>query len=300
MKRKTAIGIGVAAAAAFAGVALSGRSGGGSASPFTGLFDGLDEPPQPEPGSGYPGTGPQGKGVFLRSYKHAKTPDHFVSRLREMGMGFVFLPITWQKANGNHNWYTKREAEFVPALQAAGIEIWVWGWPEPGFVTDFVEAMQDAADRTGAVGIVVNAEKPFYGEPDAARFLAQGLASDRWALSSYGGGPRNHPGFPWEAFLDAGPVIGMPQLYANPDKYGEDFYRRGVDDWTQAGYSAISPTLGASNARGPDVMEQIAYLTAKTGVRGLSWWDFYWLELSSKRRQAVANVRVPLGGPAVA
>lgn len=249
------------------------------------------------PGAPAPGLlGPKGKGVFLRAYSHAETPEKLVALLKKMGMTFVFLPITWQRPGGNHRDYTKGEAAYVEALKKAGIEIWVWGWPEPAYAQDFVDVMMAAKDRTGARGIVVNAEKPFYGEDDAARYLASALRTETWALSSYGGGPRNHPGFPWEQFLDFGPVIGMPQLYATPGKFGEGYYQRGVDDWAQVGYSDITPTLSATDNHTPQQMAREAYLTGLTGVQGVSYWDYYWAELSDKRQKAIAGVKIPLPG----
>lgn len=244
-------------------------------------------------GPGEPGAaGPKGKGVFLRAYSHADSPEAMVALLKSMGMRFVFLPVTWQKANGKHRNFTDGQEKFAAALQKAGIERWVWGWPEPAYAQQFVDDMMAAKDAVGARGIVVDAEGPMYNEDDAARYIASALRTETWALSSYGGGPRNHPGFPWEAFLDFGPVIGMPQLYALPSKFGEGYYARGVEDWAQIGYSDITPTLSATDRHSPESMLREAWLTQQTGVGGLSYWDYYWLELSAARRGAVASIKV--------
>jgi len=261
-------------AAALAVLSL-GRRGGGKIGPG-------------EPGA----TGPKGKGVFLRTYNHADSPEAMVSLLKSMGMRFIFLPVVWQKSDGKHRNFTKDQERFAAALKKANIERWVWGWPEPAYAQEFVDAMMAAKDATGARGIVVDAEGPFYGEDDAARYVASALRTELWALSSYGGGPRNHPGFPWEAFLDFGPVIGMPQLYATPGKYGEKYYARGVEDWAQIGYSDITPTLSGTDKHSPESMAREAWLTAQTGVGGISYWDYLWLSYSPARRAAVAAVSV--------
>jgi len=278
MSRRTDILLPVAVGAAALALLAVSRGGEGAAGP----------------GAPSPLRGPRGKGVFLRSYTHAETPEKLVGLLEAMGMDFIFLPVIWQQPGGNHTRYDAREAEFLPALKAAGIEIWVWGWPEPAYAQDFVDVMVEAKDRTGARGIVVNAEAPFYGEDDAARFLASSLRNETWALSSYGGGPRNHPGFPWEQFLDFGPVIGMPQLYATPERFGDGYYQRSVDDWADVGYTAITPTLSGTNRHTTNQMAREAYLTGLTGAQGASYWDYYWLELSKTRQAAVADVRFPL------
>ena len=236
--------------------------------------------------------GPRGKGLFVRSTAHAGTPAALISFCQDLGVSWVMLPVVWQYVTKSDVRYDADVDAYASALKKAGIRVWVWGWPEPAKVAAFADLMLETRARIGADGIVVNAEKPFYGEPAAASELASRLAGVSWGLSSYGA-PYFHKSFPWAEFAST-TSLGMPQIYDTQHTLGADYPQKSVDAWRALGFSQIAPTWGASSAHTPAQMLDIAARTLdQGGIMAASWWDFYHLKQSAGRRDAVRSVQVP-------
>jgi len=235
---------------------------------------------------------PYGKGIFVRATSHAGTPDALVAFCADLGLSWVMLPVVWQYTSKSDVRYDGDIDQYAAALRKAGIRVWVWGWPEPKKVDAFASLMLETKSRIGADGIVVNAEKPFYGEPAAAAQLAARLKGTLWGLSSYGA-PYFHKSFPWAEFSST-TNLGMPQIYDTKHNLGADYPVNAVKAWKDAGFSEIAPTWGASSAHSPAQMLDIAGRTLAAGdILAASWWDFYHLRNSSGRRGAVRTIDVP-------
>lgn len=235
---------------------------------------------------------PFGKGVFVRSTGHAGSPEALVSWCQDLSISWVMLPVVWQYTSKSDVRYDGDIDAYASALRKAGIRVWVWGWPEPAKLNAFADLMLETRARVGADGIVVNAEKPFYGEPAAATALAQRLKGVTWALSSYGA-PYFHSSFPWAEFSST-TSLGMPQIYDTKHNLGSDYPEKSVKAWRAAGFSRVAPTWGASSAHTPAQMLDIASRTLdQGGIVAASWWDFYHLKQSAGRRDAVRQIRVP-------
>lgn len=242
-------------------------------------------------GMGGGGRAPRGKGLFLRSTGHAGSPDALIARCREMGVTWVMLPVIWQKTTAADIRYDGKIDQYAAALKAAGITVWIWGWPEPSKHAAFSSLMLATRARIGAAGICINAEKPWFGHNAEAAELAAAMRGQNWALSSYGGA-YNFPSFPWAEFSSA--PIGMPQIYDTKHNLGDGYPAKSVKKWRELGFKTIAPTLGASSAHSPAQIVDIAERTiAVGGIGALSWWDFYHLNQSSGRRGAVAAVTIP-------
>lgn len=246
---------------------------------------------------------PCGKGVFVRSVRHGGDPDLFVKRMRWYGMQWVMLQAIWQDDQGGvvrNNPNTL--AEYAAKLEAAGIEVWLFGWPrpEPEKRRDFVETCRRAASATNAVGIVINPEKPWYRNKRqaAASFVSElrgAFPHLTLGMTSYGGGPPSHPPFPWEEFAELD--FGIPQIYDTKHRLGEDYPKRSVERWTKAGYICV-PAWGASSAHTADQMADIARRTPLPAAAAC-WWDLYWLLNGRKestpveRSEFVRNFKIP-------
>lgn len=243
-------------------------------------------------GAGSSGGGSMaGKGLFVRSTGHAGSPSTLVSDCQAMGIRWVMLPVIWQYEDKASKRYDGQIKAYADALKAAGIRVWVWGWGVPDKWQDFADTMKEAQDKIRAVGIVANLEKPWFNRPQEAHLLAQALSGRTWGLSSYGGGPKNIPSFPWQQLNSA--TYGMPQIYDTQHTLGPDYPARSVSTWRDAGYTRIAPTLGASSAHSKAQMIDIADRTvAVGGIGALSWWDYYHLKQSASRRSAVAEIQI--------
>lgn len=236
--------------------------------------------------------GPRGKGIFVRSTYHVSGPAELIAFCDDLGLSWVILPVVWQYTNKSNIRYDQQLEDFSSALRKAGIEVWVWGWPEPTKRDEFAELMIDARRRASARGIVVNAEETFYGEPQAALELARSLRGQTWALSSYGA-PWFHGPFPFSEFATT-TNLGMPQIYDTQHTLGDDYPSKSVAAWRDLGFSSVTPTWGASTYHTADQMRDIASRTlAVGGIQGASWWDLYHLLQSSSRRGAVRDIQVP-------
>lgn len=234
-----------------------------------------------------------GKGIFVQSVKKATfagTPESLVARANELGLDWVALLAIWQHQDRDRIY--EQVAAAAAACQAHGVDVWLWGWPERGEVRNhaFIDVMLERYHETSARGLVVNAEKPFYGKPkDAERFcslLGQLPVEIPVGFSSYGL-PDYHGAFPWSAFASACD-FGMPQIYDSDHNQGPMYPRRCMAAWTKRGFPQLVPTWGASNAHTADQMRTIIELTPKAPA--CCWWDLAWLRHSVKRAQVVREM----------
>lgn len=246
---------------------------------------------------------PRGKGVFIDNLvKEADTPDHLIERLKYLGIKWIAIeiawygsasdppdgkrsgpPNTWGPGGKTHNLEDGSLAAFTPALVAAGIQVWVWGFPSPDRIGAFVQNVKDAYSAAPQVsGVIIDPEKPFY-RPQYGTEL-EDLVSRLQDLgrpvgaTTYGA-PYYHTSFPYEAL--GGVDFGMPQLYSEIEGYPA----KADAAWRELGISPIIPLNGASSVHTPDgVAAQAAASVTKDGAIG--WWNYRHLLLASDSKRA--------------
>lgn len=301
------IGAGVLGAAA-AALTLASSSSSGEVSPPP--LPGPDGPPSnggvywpPASGSIAPAGAPQpplpaGKGMFVRHVKHGGDPELFAKRCAWMGLRWVMVQAIWQYPKSERPTFINKTSEYADygaALRAAGVTPWVFGWPRPEATQQFVDVCRNALDELGGGpgGIVINPETPWYrGQRDAAvRFvelLRSSFGSLPVGMTSYGGGPPNHPPFPWREF--AACDFGLPQIYDTSERLSDAYPRRAVDWWTKAGYRCVPVWAAYPKARVPSQMADIAARTPLP-MGAVCWWDLYWLLGAGGGKQRTEFVR---------
>lgn len=239
---------------------------------------------------------PAGKGVFIRSVRHCGTPDQCVAAARKMGLKWVAILLAWQFTDKRSTVYLNTDlVAAAKAFRRAGIKVWLWAWPVPGKAAELV-SLYDSA-RAGGVkprGFILDPEGPYYGKRHelAAHQDLELVESLRVPIgvTTYGGGPPMHPSFAWNVW--ARTDFGIPQIYDSKHRLGADYPRKSLESWRAAGWKTVIPAWGASNKHSaPDMVWHIEQTPPM--YRAACWWDLYWLMLSAKRRQVVADMRIP-------
>lgn len=287
------LGLGFAAASGLAAVgAASSSSASSSSSSLTVAPAGLPNA----------SLQPVGKGVYVRGVgaKHiGGSPDVAIARLRWLGCQWVALALVWQKSDGTTKRYFVGSTltKYAEALHNAGIQVWLWGWPDKARVAAFADECRAALDVPAVRGIIVNAEQPMYRAHAETEWLASELRSqcDRTmkalGLVSYGGGPAFHPAFPWQPWARACD-FGQPEIYDMNNSLGLAYPAQAVEGYLGAGFRHVVPLWGASNKHTP---EQMASIINRTPIvdAAAGWWDLYWLMLSKKRSAVVQGTTLP-------
>lgn len=241
---------------------------------------------------------PRGKGVFIRSVRHADSPAKLADLCAAMGLSWVCISLIIQLPNGRQRQYPMDDlAAACRELDARGIDVWLWAWPEPGRAQQIVDRYRLADEATGRCkihGLILDPEQPYYSgrmeaqsEIDVQKLRELGVPL---GCTSYGGGPPNHPSFPWKPWA-RGTDFGMPQIYDAHERLSSKYPARAVEYWQDAGWKTIVPVWAAYD-KTPEQMREMIARTPEV-YRGACWWDFYWLERSSKRRDVVAEFEIP-------
>ena len=226
---------------------------------------------------------PRGKGVFVRSLiNDTPTPASMVAVAEDLGLQWVALAGE-DRSNQVASIYRDRLPAYVAALQRAGVQVWLWGWPQSpddAEVDWFVQQLGGLAEQLDVAGVIVNAERPFYNvgrsKPDpvdvaAAERLVAGLQKygKPIGLTSYGSGPPWHPAFAWQGF--EGVDFGVPQIYDSKHRLPRDFPTVAVRNWQAAGFARNVPLLGASfNHTAEQMVDMLARVPVPDGALG--WW----------------------------
>lgn len=189
-------------------------------------------------------------------------------------------PIKWNLLGQATQYADDLIEPFVAALKAEGIEVWGWVYIY-GKVN--VEAQVKAAvrqfQRLGLRGIIVNAEKEFFGYgPQASQYMnllkallpgvAIGFTSFRF--------PTNFPNFPWAEFLRFADFV-QPQVYWEGASNAVAQLTRSINEHREFTSAPMLPIGPAYLERGwqptPAQMDAFhAELTAM-GLSGWSWWE---------------------------
>lgn len=238
---------------------------------------------------------PQGKGVFIRSVRHADSPQALAQLCESMGLRWVAILLAWQKPSGRTRTYYPGDLPTVQKeLARRGIDVWLWAWPEPGQAGELVRLYNEAKKTSKIKGFIIDPEGPYYSSKlhgQAALDVEELRAGirDPIGCTSYGGGPPNHPSFPWRPFATLD--FGIPQIYDPKQRYGTGYPTRAVESWQDVGFDVIIPALAAYGLT-PAQMRMMFQATPPVFDAAI-WWDFYWLERAPKRQQAVADLEIP-------
>lgn len=241
---------------------------------------------------------PTGKGVFVQTVgkaTRAGTPEALAEFCSDLGMDWVMLLCIWQHDDRDRIYSQVPEA--AEALRGKGIDVWLWGWPHPDRIDDFVDHMTTMESDTKAEGIVLNVEKPFWGkrwgkpkfskqaESLMIRLRAQLGDDSPIGLSSYGAQFFFRKTFPWSVFAKYCD-FGMPQIYDSKHKQGADYAERCFKAWSEF-FDVVLPTWGASKAHTGQQMEDMISRTPLAPA--CSWWDLNHLRYSGKRQAVVRD-----------
>jgi len=242
------------------------------------------------PGKGL-GYHPTGKGVYIRKLKKLGTPEQLVKQALDVGLSFVVIGSVWQ-----HNWgvpfrtrrFNSRQdlERYSKAFQDAGIEVWVWGYPQPGLEEQFVEAITADALWANAVGILIDPEKPFRKKRHRAGVLIAhirpklqdlGLA---FGVTSYGSA-FYFKDFPYKEFAAIEGTYGSPQVYDNKNNLPTTHTMRSFNSYMDAGYSCIVMSSPGYRKTSSQLKRLLSFHPA--GVKGVIFWDWANLRLRKNR-----------------
>jgi len=238
-----------------------------------------------------PDRSPKGKGVFVRSVRHCGTPEECADWAKSLGLEWVAILLAWQYDHKRSTVYLNSDLPaYTREFRKRGIKVWLWAWPVPGKSWELIE-LYTRARRAGirSEGFILDPEGPYYGRrfrDDAIRDLRNWqLLNVPIGITTYGGGPANHPSFNWDVWVNSD--FGIPQIYDSHHRLGPNYPAFAIKEWRDAGWKRIVPAWGASDAHTPDQMRSIIDRTPAV-YKGCCWWDLYWL-IRSKRRSAVVR-----------
>lgn len=240
----------------------------------------IDAPLEPAPGSDeyIIARLPRGKGMFIRSLLHTGTPEQMIQQMNQAGLDWVCILYVWQNADKDTTVYNKldRLSLYSDALHKAGKTVWVWGWPTPGKEPEFVQHMMEAVDVAKASGLMVNAEKPYLGQPEAATTLMTALRPEcrkrdvLVGLSSYGAAHMVRR-LPWAEFA-ALSDFGSPQMYDPNNDQGTQWPQACWDTWKKHGFKHLIASSGCFNKTEAQMDTLLRNTPTEHGT--LLWWDW--------------------------
>jgi hypothetical protein len=231
----------------------------------------IDPTPEPPP---EPQRCPEGKGMFIRTLKGTGTPEELKAHIIQDNLKWVCVQRLWQYPNpSDDKYYNKTDFEaYRDAWESTGCKLWVWGWAIPLRSSDFISTMLETVSDWSAVGVIVDAEAPWYdqggGEADSLMTSIQSVCPV--GLTSYGA-PWYHKTFPFEEFAKSSD-FGVPQIYDSNNSMPEDYPTSAVKAWKDLGYKDIVPASSAYKTP-----EQMQDLLDRTPIPNgaLVWWDWY-------------------------
>ncbi|WAS99289.1 peptidoglycan-binding domain-containing protein [Nannocystis punicea] len=218
---------------------------------------------------------PRGKGMFVRSVKHLGSIAAMQAQVAQVGLRWLAFQCIWQYENKQSQVWSGFTGH-AKALRAAGQACWVWGFPWPGREAEFVEVLLSSATSSGASGVLVDAEAPYVGAPEAAaRLMAALLPAARAAglavgLTSYGA-PWNFPRFPWAAFT--GVDFAVPQIYDIDNNQGSGYPQRSIAAYRSLGFSRVVPACPTFAKTAAQLAALHASVSPPDGAA--IWWDWY-------------------------
>lgn len=221
---------------------------------------------------------PQGTALYVRriSQKKHGTPKQFAKRCADHKLGWVAIGALWQDVtkSGRPSSRMMNKPEvidaYAEALEALGIEVWVWGYPWQDREEQFVETMVKSVGGASLGRILLDPElgsnptrstrkKDPAGKQRAdahatklVRLFAEEGSTQQLGLSTYGTGYRIG-WFPLTAFTRALAEHFGGRTFIGGQTYtvGESLVDRSIADMVKCiekvGASLITPQQSASN-----------------------------------------------------
>jgi hypothetical protein len=232
---------------------------------------------------------PKGVGIYVRNISRRihGSPDDMAANARLHGVDFVALQCAWQTDDGKeHRDSNEGDLEdYAAALLAKGVEVGVWGYPhdDPQRIAEFTERCEEAMDQAQASFLLIDPEKPYKGNRDAAAALVGDVVpmcarrGVQIGVTSYGI-TSYHRTMPWQELGGVG--FGSPQLYS-VSKRG---IRRGMNEWRAAGWSHLLPSVPAYGTYAGRKLRR--RLEDYGDVPGVIVWS--WRQLDGREWQALA------------
>lgn len=250
-------------------------------------------PVRPSVGSGL-GYFPTGKGVYIRTLKHCGTPEQAVATAKEAGLNFVVIGSIWISRRvwaagavvGRRFNKTADLERYSKAFRDAGIEVWVWGYPYPGRERQFVDQMIADALTTGAVGLILDPEKPYRKKHAQADMLMQMLRPEierlglALGVTSYGS-IWYFKNFPWREFAQIPGTFASPQIYDNDNNFPASHSHKSFRMYQEAGFGEIVMSAPGYNKTTEQWIRLVNRYPA--GTRGIIVWDWSNLRLRKWR-----------------
>lgn len=195
---------------------------------------------------------PEGKGVYIRSLKDTGHPEAAAKKAESAGLDFVVIGSVWI----SRKWYlggavkvTKMNSvveieNYSKAFRNRGIKVWLWGYPYPGREQEFERIVADHLIAAQAKGFIVDPEKPYRNNPDAAEKLMTlltrlcddlgvGIGFTSYAATWF------FKDFPYAVFASFAKVFGSPQVYDNKNNMPDTYAHRAYDSYKEFGFNPI-------------------------------------------------------------
>ncbi len=258
---------------------------------------------------------PSGLGVYCRTLTTAShgTPKQLATKLKENNFSFVCFMACWQDKQGPGKSFRQLPTnlavlrQYVVACQAAGLEIYLWGFPWIGHEDAYDQAMREATTACGP-GVVKGwlhdpevsfrdknakaAPKSSRGQGEAVDAAPEGDATKvqasaaklvaQWkkaegelglcasGVTSYGMATF-HP-LPWDTFSGEGAFWGSPQLYT----VGATQVDEGIESWRSHGFDVLLPSVPAygENSAGKLDGHLNRFVDGNENISGFVVWSY--------------------------
>jgi hypothetical protein len=179
----------------------------------------------------------------------------------------------WQYENPSEDkWLNGTSwASYASAWEETGCDLWIWGWPVPNRIDDFVKGMSETCANWGALGIIMDCEAPWNDHATEATELTTKILSlgVPIGMTSYGA-PWYHTKFPFAEFSKVD--FGMPQIYDSENSLPQDYPTKSIEAWHELGYTHLVPSSAAYKSAA-----QMTDLLSRTPVpdQSITWWDWH-------------------------
>jgi hypothetical protein len=268
-------------------------------------------------------THPKGIGFYGRELSTSShgTPKGFADKLVAAKASYVVLLACWQdKINGTprqQNQNTDRTLQYANAARAAGIDVWIWGFPWLNREHEYFDQL-DAVLEAGKglfTGVVHDPEVSYRnrlakkatgkGQAEANHtFVAEGTSVqvftgatvlidlDADLVKKHGIAPSGitsygiadwHP-LAWSALSRLG-AWGSPQLYSVTPRQVD----QGIEQWRKNGFKTIIPSvpLFGMNSAGKLGQYLGAFVDGTENVDGFIFWSFQ--QMSAYEQKVIAK-----------
>lgn len=234
---------------------------------------------------------PRGVGIYLRHIpangRGYGTPNQAAAKAADHGLQFVCLMGPWHDESGQRDATPDgRAAEYAQGFQERGIEVWLWGYPDPRTLDSWGTRMVEKAKALGAVGLLADPERPWKTVPDKVSAMS---AFGAWAIQSgYPVGVTSYGSMKihrdLKPFVGRG-AFGSPQYYTRAPR----LLAGDIETWRSPGWPLVPsvPTFGPNAADLKNYVAQIAD-ACQGDCKGVIAWS--WPSTSAAEWQSLSSL----------